>query len=325
MSAEIRQSANAATALDTAHALTISKPTGTVNGDFMIAVVGIRSPGDEALEVLAPDGWTLMGTIEHTDQHTLFAWKKVANSEPASYQWTWTQDGNAAGGIVSLYDHNGFDLMAFAVDTAGAGFSHSTESIETTEANQRLLAFFMLNTASTFTPPATFNELYDVASTDATNNITATVSEATQASAGPTGIKTATSVLSEVATNLFIAVKDKDVQETQITLPDGTLVVANVKDQINAQGGVLLLTGRPGLRYSLKYALVASLAPQHVWVQDEGGRVLIPRLPFGTGGGTFEEDWEKGLIQALPGQGLKVYSDTVDELGIMIEAYLAPV
>ncbi|WP_427422654.1 hypothetical protein [Lysinibacillus fusiformis] len=64
--------------------VTVTKPTGTANGDFLLAFVAELGTGT----VTAPAGWTLIGTASAASNLTLRCYRKTAASEGAS--WTWT-------------------------------------------------------------------------------------------------------------------------------------------------------------------------------------------------------------------------------------------
>lgn len=64
-----------------------SKPTGTVDGDLLVASIGIY--GDVNISAV-PSGWTLAtsDTTSGTGEPTGYMYYKVASSEPTT--WTWT-------------------------------------------------------------------------------------------------------------------------------------------------------------------------------------------------------------------------------------------
>jgi hypothetical protein len=79
-------SASAQFSTDGGPSLTIAAPTTIVAGNLLLAAVGMNTatPG-----VSAPVGWTPVGSYASADNvATLYLWKRVAASEPASYTFT---------------------------------------------------------------------------------------------------------------------------------------------------------------------------------------------------------------------------------------------
>ena len=68
--------------------LTITKPSGTIATDVLIASVAARP---STVTITAPSGWTLVRRTNNTatNSNTLAVYYQIAGaSEPASYQWT---------------------------------------------------------------------------------------------------------------------------------------------------------------------------------------------------------------------------------------------
>jgi hypothetical protein len=81
--------------------LVVNKPTGTVDGDLMLALVQLSRLG---VTVSAPAGWTLVDSDTATAGTHLF--KKVASGEGSTFTFTASVGGNTAavGIVISLYD-----------------------------------------------------------------------------------------------------------------------------------------------------------------------------------------------------------------------------
>jgi hypothetical protein len=119
----------------------IPVPTGTQNGDMMIAVVTYAVGGS----VTVPSGWTAInvGTNFLREMRSYF---RVASSEPASYTWTFGSPDFARNGVmVSIKDANA-TLGANAVAT---GFT--VPSLSVTVDGSLLVAFAAAET-TTYTP-----------------------------------------------------------------------------------------------------------------------------------------------------------------------------
>ncbi len=175
--------------------LTINKPTGTVSGDVMIAAITVRP---YTATITAPSGWTL---IRQTSQSTgttstqATYWKAAGGSEPTSYAFTFSASTGSAGGISTFYNINTTNpINAENGQATASSLTHATPSVTTTVANTMLVATTSFVSSATWTPPAGMTESIDRASDGVpnVNGVSIEVSYTTKASAGSTGIKTAT-------------------------------------------------------------------------------------------------------------------------------------
>lgn len=92
--------------------VTITKPTGTINNDTMVAVLSGYNP----VTLTAPSGWLLIANTN--DAAGLYSWvyQKKAASEGASYVWTWSGAGGAlTGSITTFIAGNGIDQITVNV------------------------------------------------------------------------------------------------------------------------------------------------------------------------------------------------------------------
>ena len=120
--------------------LTITKPTGTIAGDVMIASISVRP---NTATITAPSGWTLVRRVNNSNStaNSLAIYDKVAGgSEPASYSWTFSTSTGAAGGIQTF---SGVDTVnpidVEAGQTTTSGTTHTAPSVTTTVANTMLV------------------------------------------------------------------------------------------------------------------------------------------------------------------------------------------
>lgn len=74
---------NTATSTSDTLDLTISKPSGTVDGDMMIALIGIN---DQAIDSV-PSGWTLLDNSVTSGFRNILYYKR-ASGEPTDYTWS---------------------------------------------------------------------------------------------------------------------------------------------------------------------------------------------------------------------------------------------
>lgn len=83
--------------------LTLTKPSGAVDGDFLVAVVaGADNGGGTPTVSSVPSGWTLEDSIQNTSAAdvTLYIYSKIADSEGSSWNWTIGTSADYRGGGV---------------------------------------------------------------------------------------------------------------------------------------------------------------------------------------------------------------------------------
>lgn len=118
--------------------INVSKPTGTVDGDVMIAICG-GSPS-------TPSGWTLLGSANSgtNSLRTVNVFRKVASGEGSSY--TFSIQSSIACASIATYrgvsTTNPVDTAHFDVSPIGATTNFNTAS-ETATATQWGLSFAM--------------------------------------------------------------------------------------------------------------------------------------------------------------------------------------
>lgn len=118
----------------TATSVTVPVPTGTVDGDFLVAAIMHR---EGAGTLTPPSGWSL---LREDKSPTFDQWQAVytrtASSEPASYNWTGPTTTRKAGGMVAT--RNEFatptvitsDLSTFNASDSPADHTGSSVSSE---------------------------------------------------------------------------------------------------------------------------------------------------------------------------------------------------
>lgn len=75
---------------------TVTKPTGTVDGDFLVVVIGTASDGSTLVVSGVPSGWTLKQETVNTPTAAtarVYIYYKIASSEGASWDWTLNTSG----------------------------------------------------------------------------------------------------------------------------------------------------------------------------------------------------------------------------------------
>ena len=122
----------------------ISKPTNTIENDFMIALLvsTISSDTDGSTMSSTPSGWT--NEYDYTQsatsgQHVYIYWKIASSSEPSSYTWTWT---SSCGWVAQITTFKGVDTGSPIQVEGGVNQESSSSpmspSITTTEDNSMI-------------------------------------------------------------------------------------------------------------------------------------------------------------------------------------------
>ena len=146
-----------ATVVSGASPRTVSKPTGTAEGDALLLFV--RTTDDV---VPASDGFTLVASITGAiGAYVLF--KVAGASEPASYDVTFASGGGAAG-IMAVSSTVTPSVHQFATRTNGTSSNRTWDGVTNTVANTFLACFGSLSLGLVSTPDAAMTERWDVAS-----------------------------------------------------------------------------------------------------------------------------------------------------------------
>lgn len=200
-----RSSASAAAA---AASVTVTKPTGTVDDDLLVA--GVSAAAGAA--ITAPAGWTQWGSeVTAGASRGAFFWKR-ASSEGADYTFTSTGASNITG-KVSAYSGGittGDPQDGVTTAVSASGTTHTVTGFTTTDTDDLVTMYLSLTTNSTFTPPTNFTERLDV-------NAGALNTRDTVAS-GATGDPASASTGTIQCAMLFVALKPPP---SDILLPQG--------------------------------------------------------------------------------------------------------
>jgi hypothetical protein len=182
----------------------VDKPTGTASGDLLIAVV--ITDGDTSGELAAPIDWTLI-SVGWSDNSvypnlptpsgcTLGVWYLIAgDSEPGSYQWTWTTAETVYAFIIRITGHdpdNPIDVWGF--NTGTEGMLLTCPDITTAVADTLVLRIFGYDSCYAWNADypdehigITVESSRPGCAAGATGHCSGGVAYATQATAGATG------------------------------------------------------------------------------------------------------------------------------------------
>ncbi|MFL5625143.1 MAG: metallophosphoesterase [Ktedonobacteraceae bacterium] len=164
-------------------ALTIAKPSGTQSGDVLVAHVIVRSASNT---ITPPAGWNLVLRQNSSSSIATAMYVKVAgSSEPASYTWSFSTAGQAAGGIASYIGVN----ATTPVDASHAQYNDTTSNVDntgvtTTAANDMLVYAVGITVATTVNVPSGFTQQW---STTSQSSTTSEMSQKIFPSVGATG------------------------------------------------------------------------------------------------------------------------------------------
>jgi hypothetical protein len=138
--------------------VTITKPTGTIEGDLMIFCYG-GAGGSAANPSVRPSGW--VNKYDYVDPNfdgpaAFFDIDvKIAGpSEPGNYTWTLQGGSGQAYSTILTYrpaHATQFDILAGADNAGGTptGFAHGSPNVTTTTDNALLLTFWIVNRVGT--------------------------------------------------------------------------------------------------------------------------------------------------------------------------------
>jgi hypothetical protein len=172
--------------------ISITIPTGTIQGDVMIA--NIYCGGSGTITVTPPSGWTLVVQTSVSGQIMETYYKVASDSEPSSYSWSVSGDAQNQGGISTYYNVDTSNpIDAYSNQANPASTSYTAPSVTTTVNNAMLVGAFGAcagGNPNTVTPQSGFTEQYDIGQ-DSNDNACLESSDYVQASAGASGVTVA--------------------------------------------------------------------------------------------------------------------------------------
>lgn len=140
----------------------VVKPTGTVNGDLIFVTIQ-RAAAVNPSSV--PAGWTLIRSNLAT--YGLWVYYKVANSEGASWTWTWAASAKTMGRAHSFYGsyNTGTPIQSSTVPYSGTASATAIDiPTLTTSSNNTISLLFVsgyYTSSRTFTVPLNWTEHND--------------------------------------------------------------------------------------------------------------------------------------------------------------------
>ncbi len=176
-----------------ATSVSVSRPTGTVVGDVLIAVLTVDSGTTPV--ITAPSGWTLItDAVAGTNVRTVSWWHTAAVGDPASWTWTTAASKSMAAAVVA---YSGVDTISPVVVSGVANHTtnttlHVAPSVISTVAGGVHVAVAGVSNTTTTTPAAGLTERVDRSATSS-NGVTLHIGDRIQSGTGATGTATITS------------------------------------------------------------------------------------------------------------------------------------
>ena len=201
----------------------ISKPTGTADGDVLVAMIAI----DGAFFIFPPSGWTEIYDINTPIGGRVKLYTKVASSEGSTYTFN-SSITNWNAGIVALRSIDTNSIVVASSSSTESGVSTFTApAIVTTSDNSMVMTFFAVNGLGTFTAPAGMSEILDQQATGTTIGIDYVV----QASAGSSGAKVSTFTATTTGVSIIVGFNPGGVFDERVSLvkADGSITATSLE------------------------------------------------------------------------------------------------
>jgi hypothetical protein len=227
--------------------LDLDMPSGTVEGDVIIAGLAIKGGGNTSITTV-PSGWSLLDqkrdTGSGTTHITQVVYYKVATAgESGPYQWQFTSN-KASGVIISITNvdsNNPIDTSLGQVNASSA--TVTAPSITTANANEQLVGIFGTSTGTnqallfTGSTMDTFSAQSMSTGGGAGSRTGSGLGSSLQAAAGSTGTKTATADTAAVNIGHLIAIKPSPANSLSLPKPTGTVQNDVMIAAITIRGG----------------------------------------------------------------------------------------
>lgn len=174
----------------TASTLVLSRPSGTLAGDVLLASVDVR--GRPAIS--APAGWRLLSTTDNgTTVRKATFYRTATSSDPASWTWTLSKAAGASGTVVA---HGGVSTTSPVQATAvqANGWSKTVTAPSTSGAPGVVVAFFGTSRETALTAPSGVVERAEARTSAGQYRVTSMAGTFSLASTGTTGSRAATAL-----------------------------------------------------------------------------------------------------------------------------------
>jgi hypothetical protein len=186
--------------------LHVTKPSGVVSGNLMIAAIGVRP----TLNITAPAGWTLIRTDTSGTTMRQAIFRKVATSnEPSSYNFTFSSRAQSATGAILRYEGV---VSATPIDAQGGQTNPTSSSIAApgltaSMPNTLLVGFFGMANNPLVAPPSGMDERAETRQNGGSSRLSLEVADQVLPLAGNTGSRTATGDRSGVSIGQLVVLR----------------------------------------------------------------------------------------------------------------------
>lgn len=184
----------------------VNKPTGTTEGDLLVAIMGTDGDGET---LGTPGGWTaITGNIGIN--HTSRSWYKIAGaSEPSSYTFTVSSSESIVCGILRISGHDPSNPIDLSGTATGSSNAPTCPDVTTTVADTLVLRYFGADDDDITQDsgyPSLHTGVYVRGSLELFGETSSGVAYTTQASLGATGTAAFSMTASEDWSAVTIAV-----------------------------------------------------------------------------------------------------------------------
>jgi Bacterial Ig-like domain len=161
-----RETVSTAVTTTAAASITITKPTGTVAGDVLVACLALN--GSQVAAGGVPAGWSpIASNVAIANPHVFGYYRVAGSAEPADYRWTLSASVTSGAGIARYSGVSASTPLDGAASSAsGAAASTATvPGVTTATAGAMLVGCMAMNSSSTtntITSPAGMTEAWDI-------------------------------------------------------------------------------------------------------------------------------------------------------------------
>jgi hypothetical protein len=238
--AAFRSASHAVNADAGATTIVVSKPSGTANGDVLIAAVAFVGGSDKVIS--PPSGWKEVQRVDNGNALGASYFRKAATtSEPATYQWAFSTVTKAVVNVLAVQNvSSDFTQYSFTAQTKGTGTAITNPSLDVPTVDGMLLTFSASTKGNGMTPPSGMTEATDDAVRD-----TSRVMESAYLAApvlGATGDKVTTNTVSGawIGAQIFLP----STATLDVTFGGDTpgAILATLIDRAQARGALTFLT-----------------------------------------------------------------------------------
>ncbi len=208
--------------------LTLTRPSGVVADDVLIAQISITS---DTANISAPPDWILLDNDVYPSSTSLqqaIYYRVATASTPSNFTWTFNEDVRAAGGVQAFFNVETSDPIDLFGVRQSSGSTISLPTITTTSSRSLLVALLANQRgSSSISTPSGMTERYDESSGAGGAGITVSGSTQFQTNAGSTGTKTA-SGSNEISIAHLLSLRlrgDAEIPVPLATQPGDVLVV----------------------------------------------------------------------------------------------------